>query len=404
MLISVKINNCFAFNEEVEFSLNADLRTKKFPFNYYTGDNVNILKSAVIYGPNNTGKTNFINCIRTIQATLLNEKNQLVKNLFNDNDVCSIEIKILHQNDIYIYSYKYDWVKDEYLYEKFTQLIFDEYKNEKEKIYFLRDIINNKFNCIDKKLEEILSVLSKDNILIYTLDSEKFSILDEIKNILVSFGEKIVVIDTNESNDQKEIEILKEKSKCSKKLVDLIKSADLYLDDVYYNDNDESSIVKNEKIPLKFREKFKLTSVYKNQAFPSIFFDSVGTKKFSYLASYIIDCLEDEKILFVDEIDSSLHFKLTRAIFSLYNNDINQKSQLICTSHDVSLLDCKRLFRKEQIWFTDKDDNTTKLYSLKNYLANEDGVRSDSDIYELYSKGLFAAIPEPNLMEIFDEE
>lgn len=403
MLISVKINNCFAFNEEVEFSLKADLRTKKFPFNYYTNDNANVLKSAIIYGPNNTGKTNFIKCIREIKNTLLNKESYLMDNIFNNrNSISSIELKFLNKNEIYSYSYKYNWHRGEYLYEKFAQLIIDEYKNEKEKVYFLRDIVNNQFASIDQELEKTLSILSKDNILIYTLDTEKFPILDDIKNVLVSFGEKIVVIDMNNLNDQKEIEILKENSERSKKLVELIKSADLYLDNLYYDENADLSFAKDAK--AEFREKLKLVSVYKNQKMPSFLYDSVGTRKFSSLAAYIVDCLEKEKILFVDEIDSSLHFKLTRAIFSLYNNDINQKAQLICTSHDVSLLDCKRLFRKEQIWFTDKDDYTTKLYSLKNYLANEDGVRSDSDIYDLYSKGLFSAIPEPNLMEIFDEE
>ena len=403
MLISVKINNCFAFNEEVEFSLKADLRTKKFPFNYYTNDNVNILKSAIIYGPNNTGKTNFIKCIREIKNTLLNKESYLISNIFNThNNVASIELKFLDKNEIYSYSYKYNWRRGEYLYEKFAQLIIDEHKNEKEKIYFLRDIVNNQFASIDQELEKTLSILSKDNILIYTLDTEKFPILNDIKNILVSFGEKIVVIDMNNTNDQKEIEILKENNEHSKKLVELIKSADLYLDNLYYDENADLSFAQDVK--EEFREKLKLVSVYKNQKMPSFLYDSVGTRKFSSLAAYIVDCLEKGKILFVDEIDSSLHFKLTRAIFSLYNNDVNQQAQLICTSHDVSLLDCKRLFRKEQIWFTDKDDYTTKLYSLKNYLANEDGVRSDSDIYDLYSKGLFDAIPEPNLMEIFDEE
>ena len=403
MLISVKINNCFAFNEEVEFSLKADLRTKKFPFNYYTNGNVNALKSAVIYGPNNTGKTNFIKCIREIKNTLLNKESYLISNIFNThNNVASIELKFLDKNEIYSYSYKYNWRRGEYLYEKFAQLIIDEHKNEKEKIYFLRAIVNNQFASIDQELEKTLSILSKDNILIYTLDTEKFPILNNIKNILVSFGKKIVVIDMNNTNDQKEIEILKENSERSKKLVELIKSADLYLDNLYYDENADLSFAQD--IKEEFREKLKLVSVYKNQKIPSFLYDSVGTRKFSCLAAYIVDCLEKGKILFVDEIDSSLHFKLTRAIFSLYNNDVNQQAQLICTSHDVSLLDCKRLFRKEQIWFTDKDDYTTKLYSLKNYLANEDGVRSDSDIYDLYSKGLFAAIPEPNLMEIFDEE
>ena len=51
----------------------------------------------------------------------------------------------------------------------------------------------------------------------------------------------------------------------------------------------------------------------------------------------------------------------------MFNNEINRKAQLLATLHDISLLDCKKMFRKEQIWFTDKDDNGTDLYSLKDF-------------------------------------
>lgn len=58
----------------------------------------------------------------------------------------------------------------------------------------------------------------------------------------------------------------------------------------------------------------------------------------------------------------------------------------------------KTLFRKEQIWFTDKDREQVYLYSLAEFKA-EDGVRSDSDIYEKYSKGVFGSLPDPALVE-----
>ena len=132
--------------------------------------------------------------------------------------------------------------------------------------------------------------------------------------------------------------------------------------------------------------------------FSSISYDSVGTRKISALASYIIDAIENNKTLFIDELDSSLHFKITRAIISMFNNDINKRSQIIATLHDISLLDCKKMFRKEQIWFTDKNENGTELYSLKEFTYSEKGVRDTSDIKEKYSKGEFGALPEPDLI------
>ena len=71
MITKFKFNNCFAFNKPIEMDLKADMRTKKFSSNVINvNDNLNILKSAVIYGPNNTGKTTLIKCIKAIKGTL----------------------------------------------------------------------------------------------------------------------------------------------------------------------------------------------------------------------------------------------------------------------------------------------------------------------------------------------
>ena len=115
------------------------------------------------------------------------------------------------------------------------------------------------------------------------------------------------------------------------------------------------------------------------------------------IASYVIEALKQGRILVVDELDSSIHFRLTRAIVALFNNELNTDAQLICTVHDINLMDCKRLFRKEQIWFVDKDQDDAYVYSLADFTA-EQGVRDTSDIIEKYRKGLFAALPEPELI------
>ena len=117
-------------------------------------------------------------------------------------------------------------------------------------------------------------------------------------------------------------------------------------------------------------------------------------------ASYIVDALENGKILVVDELDSSLHFKLTRSIVALFNNELNKNAQLLFTAHDATLLDCKKLFRKDQIWFTSKDESSEYLYSLADFTASEDGVRSDTDLFNKYNAGVFGAVPEPDLISI----
>ena len=110
--------------------------------------------------------------------------------------------------------------------------------------------------------------------------------------------------------------------------------------------------------------------------------------------------MRPQRILIVDELDNSLHFKLTRAIISLYNNELNKSAQLICTVHDVTLLDCKKMFRKEQVWFSYKDRDNAYLYSLSEFTACKDGIRGDEDdLIDKYKKGIFGALPEPDLFQ-----
>lgn len=99
----------------------------------------------------------------------------------------------------------------------------------------------------------------------------------------------------------------------------------------------------------------------------------------------------------MDELDSSIHFKLTRAIVAMFNNELNKEAQLIFTVHDINLMDCKRLFRKEQIWFVHKDKEGVYVYSLADFTAQE-GIRDTTDIMEKYRRGVLGALPEPDLI------
>lgn len=405
MITSLKFNNCFAFNNTIEMSLKADMRTKKFSSNIINiNENLNILKSAVIYGSNNTGKTTLINCIRALKGTLLNKKIYLNSNIFTDNNVCEETISFIYGNKEYLYEYRFDDKKMMYVYEKMCEIVKDQYNNKKEELIFLKDTINEKYECPqDGELEKVLNISSNNNILIYTVQVEKFPILEKIKDILTGIANSIEIVDMNKIPNSKTIQMLKNKDNETKKVVEFIKNADLYLDNYMYVEDLDVEIdgkVADEKI-LKnqnFMDEIKIISVYKGRAVPSIIYDSLGTRKFAALASYAIEAIEQGKILIIDELDSSLHFKITRAIISMFNNEINKNAQLIATLHDISLLDCKKMFRKEQIWFTDKDENGTELYSLKEFSYAENGVRDTSNIQEKYIKGEFGAIPEPDLI------
>lgn len=96
-------------------------------------------------------------------------------------------------------------------------------------------------------------------------------------------------------------------------------------------------------------------------------------------------------------LDSSIHFKLTRAIVAMFNNELNTNAQMIFTVHDINLMDCKKMFRKEQIWFVHKDHSGVYVYSLAAFTAQQ-GVRDTTDIMEKYRKGALGALPDPELI------
>lgn len=183
-------------------------------------------------------------------------------------------------------------------------------------------------------------------------------------------------------------------------MVNFIKNADLYLEDYKFIENIEipDELVEQIGEERENIDMLKLISVYKGKDVRSWFFDSRGTKKIAALASYIIEGLENNKILIIDEFDSSLHFKLTRAIISMFNNELNKNAQLIFTTHDISLMDVKKIFRKEQIWFTYKDETQGYLYSLKDFTA-KNGIRDTTNLIEKYNKGILGAVPDPSLIE-----
>ncbi len=411
MIIEVRANNYKIFNEPVVLSTKADLRNKKFAFNVYKNNVCNVLKSVIVFGPNNVGKTCTVQCINDIKCVLENYRPlTIMPNLFTKNNISELGITFLENDRVFSYDFKYDMHTREFIYERFAER---NVKHKTEIIYFKKDSVKGEYLFKDnKEIEKLLSVIGRNNILIYLIDTTKFEELAWIKDVLVSFSKKIGVVTMDNIPIQKTIDILKTNNPMKQKIVDFIKNADLDLDNFEYNKNALKNMkiemnmtgddVPNMEAALKAQkniiDQLCLVSRHKGVDLPSVVIDSTGTKKIVALASYVIEAIEQGKILVVDELDSSLHFKLTRAIVSLFNNEVNKYGQLICTIHDISLLDCKKLFRKEQIWFIHRDTEKAWLYSLSEFKAREHGTRDTTDIIEHYKKGLYGALPEPNLI------
>lgn len=406
MLIEIRAKNCYSFNEPINISMKADMRNRKLACNVHQEHNFSILKTAGIYGPNNVGKTCLVKCIKALKYILLNKKNLLLPNIFTDNPVCEMGVTFLSEGKKYSYNFKYDTEKNEYTYESFIEIIKDQYGNEKEEIWLMLDTQEKKFCCRNNELTiDMIRLVTKSNVLFHLIDSGNSQTIDKIKEILTGFADRIDIIDMNNIPIEHTITLMKNKNRLQEKIVEFIKNADLYMDNFEYVEQEKilfNGIRKpNEQVldlPEKLMDQIRLVSTYKGKRVSSMLFDSTGTKKIAAMASYVIEALEQGRILVVDELDSSIHFRLTRAIVTMFNNELNTNAQMIFTVHDINLMDCRRLFRKEQIWFVHKDKERVYVYSLAEFTAN-DGVRDTSDIIEKYRKGAFAALPEPELIK-----
>lgn len=423
MLVSLKINNCRIFDQETEFSMRADMHGKRFRSNIATQAGVNLVKSAVVLGPNNSGKTNLVTVIQQMKHVLLNRAPAVMEpNLFSDGKVCDLEVDFTAEGKEFVFSYRFDAGKREYLQEKFVAVERKGGARLKKKTILLRDCERMKFQCEDRNLKSAMRTAGRDNLLMYLLDVRQFPVLSQARETLTAFAESIDIVYSTNIPLRKTLEILKQTGETQRMLAEFIRKADLAMDRIEYNpelkinfnfqDENGAAMEPPEAALNEIRNNidfFHIFSYYHGKPVPSIIYDSTGTKKFAALASYVIDALRNGRTLVVDELDNSLHFRLTRAIVALFNNELNDKAQLIATAHDISLLDCRKLFRKEQIWFAHKDEKHAYLYSLADFTAKESGVRGDtSDIAEAYRHGMLGALPEPEffetLLEIHNEK
>jgi AAA15 family ATPase/GTPase len=123
--------------------------------------------------------------------------------------------------------------------------------------------------------------------------------------------------------------------------------------------------------------------------------ESEGTQKLVLMSGPIIDVLTNGKILIIDEIEARLHTLLTRKLIKLFNSKTTnpKHAQLIFATHDTNLLSNK-LFRRDQIWFVEKDQVcASHLYSLAEIKTAGGKVRNDASFEDDYLQGRYGAIP-----------
>ena len=411
MIGEFSFDNYRFFADDSNISFVADKRTKKLLSNSVSIDNRQILKSIAIYGGNNCGKTNIVSLLKKIKAILLGEENvKFNSKIFNDSELFSFSI-IYNNNDgmgWIKYEFEFNHSTNEYVKEKISTITY--YDTGKPTINDILDLDRKSkvLKIYDQDKSRFLNVVVGQKPFVFSVrvDEGEFASLKIFKDSFSKLSDSLVIIDLNNFPFDNTLNTYKSNHEKKKKFItSFVKHADLSIESLDYKnteailDNTDSYV--NEKAlkdVTKIFDAFKLYTTYGKTKVPSLLFDSSGTKKIEAVASFIYDTLSEGKTLIIDEMDNGLHFKLSRAIVSLFNNIANIKGQLLFTAHDLLLVDCGNLMRKEQICFVERTQKEAKIYCLGDATVAASGLREGNELIKRYCRGNFGYVPSPNFI------
>lgn len=441
MLIEFSVGNYLSIKEAITFSMLATNAVKELENSSEGVNNVfwdksnknKYLKSAVVYGANGSGKSNLLSAIGFYRRFILSSSNDRQA----DDEIMTIPFLLSTETENKPSSFEMvfviDTIRFRYGFEATKKIIttewlfgFDTENSNKESTYFTRENQNIKVSNKNFKEGKGLENNTRPNALfLSTVAQLNGEVSNKIQNWLKANIN--VISGLEDATTAYTIGRFQDQEEFRKKIINFFKLTNLGIEDIKMEEpvldnlskilpqkrEDEkiASLIQELQKELKDRMKkggdakeISINAFHKkfdeaNKLIDTIALDfeleSKGTQKLFGLLGPWFDTLEKGKILIVDELDSRLHTKLTTELLKIFQSGINTKNaQLIFASHDTNLLR-NDLFRRDQIWFTEKDNSgSTDLYSLVEYKINQaTSVRNDASFEKDYLIGKYGAIP-----------
>lgn len=381
----------------------------------YMYGNTRVLRTAVIYGANGSGKSNFVDAIQFVKNLVINSINHqpgqgILQNphkLSGSDAESKYAIQFVTNGIRYAFGFtlKHLLVIDEYLY------YFP--SGRQVKIYERDESGFTAGNKFKNRFETCRDVLKPNRLLLSC--AANFSNVDEIAKAFGFFRDELVIyrglgtdnwmeysmeqISTNPAMKKVVLSFLQSLGTGIKDIRVKIDKTNMQASDLppFLADEFKAMLLSN---PVN---KIDAKVVYSTFETDLMTEESVGVRKLFEMLCPFIDIIIRGKVLVCDELEASLHESILHGLVTLFRQIKSEKfAQLIFTTHDTSILNLD-LFRRDQVWFTEisQDSRATELYSL----AEIKNVRKGENVSKGYIMGKYGAIPmlNANLAQIISD-
>jgi len=415
MILQFEFRNYKSIRDWQLFSLLAEKSVSERKETVIVRNNVHILSSAIIYGRNASGKSNLLKAMTALKNLVLESGKYNANARIREYEPYKLDVKNLEQpvefkieflaKDGIKYRYEVGYTAKSIQYER----LFHYPKTQPARLFEregMQIIYGDKVTGRKKDIED---TLYENQLYLSKVGSDRLEALFFPYRFFYEM--MLSYLDHDAGLDETLLQLYSARfgkehhSKFNANLTKLIRAADINIESFILRDNQIDLDVLPEDMADKDKRSFVSRYRYQAQTSNRLFDgdkqvgltelrlseQSTGTLKLIILGGLIIEALEAGQVLLIDELDKSLHPKLTRSLVDIFNEPKANPNgaQLIFATHDVTLLD-NELFRRDQIWLAEKE-----YQGCSHYYAVSDitGIRKNAALSKWYLDGRFGATP-----------
>jgi len=403
MLIDFKVKNYRSIKDEQDLNM---LSTKQkehidtHTFEPNASTPISLLKTAAIYGANAAGKSNFIKALKTMQEIVVHSATKYQRGYLLPVKPFLFDVGSSTEPTEFEVTFIADGIKYQYGFSATKEHIVEEwliaYPKGRPQNWFAR-VLNTETIALSYDWQfgekftgqkQLWQESTRENALFLSMAIHLNS--EQLKPVYDWFDKTLRITGVGGWNPKFTIELCKQ-DKRKESILQFLRMADMDIEDIEIEDKREdidkgswSSFFNPVSVKMWHKDNSG------NKVPLALEDESDGTQKlFAFIGPWL-DSLEQGHVLLIDELHDNFHPLMVKFLVELFHSKVTNKSnaQLIFTTHETSILS-QDVFRRDQIWFCEKKNKATELYSLVEFKPRK-GV---TDLEKAYLSGRYGALP-----------